>query len=318
MANRIADLDRRRVPWKKFYNVNFPARQPENRGPDGLFSAASWDPLDSGLLGPVTLQPVRVDAPVPGRRPADRAMKGAPPRGRRSTTWAANLALAAASLAVALLVAEGLVRLVGPAVGPGLLVTDPGVGKRFVPGFRGRVFVDEAEREVEVRINSAGFPGREWPRRKPGGGLRIAVVGDSMTAAIATDEERRFVSGLEALLAADLAPRPVEVMNLGVSSASTASELVTWREVVAAYSPDLVLLAFFTGNDIGDNSPRLTHAPRVYFDLAADGTLVPGDRPSPTPALVRWLDRHSRLYVWQKVALRRLREAARAYRGLEP
>ena len=60
MANRIADLDRRGVPWKKFYNVNFPARMPENRGPDGLFTAAGWDPLESGLLGPVTLQPVRI------------------------------------------------------------------------------------------------------------------------------------------------------------------------------------------------------------------------------------------------------------------
>jgi len=58
MANRIADLDRRRVAWKRFYNVNFPARRPENRGPDGLFSAAAWEPLESGLLGPVTLQPV--------------------------------------------------------------------------------------------------------------------------------------------------------------------------------------------------------------------------------------------------------------------
>jgi hypothetical protein len=59
MANRIASLDRRNVPWKRFYNVNFPARLPENRGPDGLFSAARWEPLESGLLGPVTLQPVR-------------------------------------------------------------------------------------------------------------------------------------------------------------------------------------------------------------------------------------------------------------------
>jgi alpha-L-rhamnosidase len=62
MANRIADLDRRGVPWKKFHNVNFPARLPENRGADGLFSAARWETLDSGLLGPVTLQPVQVDA----------------------------------------------------------------------------------------------------------------------------------------------------------------------------------------------------------------------------------------------------------------
>lgn len=58
-ANRIADLDRRGVPWKKFYNVNMPSRLPQNRGPDGLFTAAKWDPMDSGLLGPVTLTPMR-------------------------------------------------------------------------------------------------------------------------------------------------------------------------------------------------------------------------------------------------------------------
>ena len=247
----------------------------------------------------------------------DRDVSGPPPPARRPPTWPANLALAAVSLAAALLAAEGLVRLLSP-VGPALLVSDPGVGKRFVPGFRGRVFVDEAEREVDVRINSAGFPGHEWPGRKPEGGLRVAVVGDSMTAAIATDEERRFVSRLEASVATGLAPRPVEVLNFGVSSASTASELVTWRAVVAGYAPDLVLLAFFTGNDLGDNSPRLTRAPRVYFDFDAEGRLVPAEPPPPTPAVVRWLDRNSRLYVWQKVALRRLKGAGRASRGVEP
>jgi hypothetical protein len=59
-ANRVRDLDRRGVAWKKFYNVNFPARFPENRGSDGLFSAARWEPLESGLLGPVTLTPLTV------------------------------------------------------------------------------------------------------------------------------------------------------------------------------------------------------------------------------------------------------------------
>ena len=52
MANRIADLDRRNVNWKKFYNVNFPARIGSNRGPDGYFNASSWQPRDSGLIGP--------------------------------------------------------------------------------------------------------------------------------------------------------------------------------------------------------------------------------------------------------------------------
>jgi hypothetical protein len=60
MANRIAALDKAGVGWRKFYNVNFPARLAENRGPDGLFTAARWEPLESGLLGPVMLTPLRL------------------------------------------------------------------------------------------------------------------------------------------------------------------------------------------------------------------------------------------------------------------
>jgi hypothetical protein len=59
MANRIADLDRQGVRWQKFYNVNMSPRRPENRGPGGAFSAAKWEPLPSGLAGPVTLTPVK-------------------------------------------------------------------------------------------------------------------------------------------------------------------------------------------------------------------------------------------------------------------
>lgn len=58
MANRIIDLEKRGVPWKKFYNINFPPRLAENRGSDGLFTAIHWNPRPSGLAGPVTLKPV--------------------------------------------------------------------------------------------------------------------------------------------------------------------------------------------------------------------------------------------------------------------
>ena len=63
MANRIAYLDRaecrpQEVFWKKFYNVNFPARLGENRNEYGLFTAKHWEPRESGLMGPVTLTPV--------------------------------------------------------------------------------------------------------------------------------------------------------------------------------------------------------------------------------------------------------------------
>lgn len=58
MANRIADMDKRGVHWKKFYNTNFPARLPANRGTDGLFTAVNWTPKAAGLTSEVTLTPI--------------------------------------------------------------------------------------------------------------------------------------------------------------------------------------------------------------------------------------------------------------------
>ncbi|HSH77939.1 MAG TPA: glycosyl hydrolase [Herpetosiphonaceae bacterium] len=49
MANRLADLDRWKVPWRKFFFVNI-EYQP--------FDASDWEPLPSGLLGPVQLVPL--------------------------------------------------------------------------------------------------------------------------------------------------------------------------------------------------------------------------------------------------------------------
>ncbi|MGG9963072.1 glycosyl hydrolase [Ferruginibacter sp. SUN106] len=59
MANRIIDLDKRKVVWKKFNNTNFPARLATNRGADGLFDASKWEPKISGLAGPVTLTAIK-------------------------------------------------------------------------------------------------------------------------------------------------------------------------------------------------------------------------------------------------------------------
>jgi hypothetical protein len=50
-ANRIRDLDRRHVPWRTFYDINFVGI---NYRP---FDASGWPVRDSGLLGPVQLRP---------------------------------------------------------------------------------------------------------------------------------------------------------------------------------------------------------------------------------------------------------------------
>lgn len=59
MANRIAYMDKAGIAWKKFYNINFPAKLALNRGEDGLFTASGWQPQPSGLLGAVTIQPLK-------------------------------------------------------------------------------------------------------------------------------------------------------------------------------------------------------------------------------------------------------------------
>ena len=58
MANRIRKIEASGANWKRFYNVNFPAKNRQNRGADGLFTSSHWEPAASGLLGPVTLTPV--------------------------------------------------------------------------------------------------------------------------------------------------------------------------------------------------------------------------------------------------------------------
>ena len=59
MANRIIDLDKKNIVWKKFNNTNFPARLKENIGSDGLFNASKWEPRISGLKGPVTISAIK-------------------------------------------------------------------------------------------------------------------------------------------------------------------------------------------------------------------------------------------------------------------
>ncbi len=61
MLNRIENMDRRGVVWKKFYNTNFPAHERANRGANGLFDATRLAPEEAGLTGPVSLQPLMME-----------------------------------------------------------------------------------------------------------------------------------------------------------------------------------------------------------------------------------------------------------------
>jgi lysophospholipase L1-like esterase len=185
---------------------------------------------------------------------------------------------------------------------PNLLVRAPRVGKTYVPGFEGEVFIPEAGKEIFLRFNREGFRGVDLSIEKPPGVRRVAVLGDSFIAAMATDEERTLVSGLEARLDSWDEAGDWQVMNFGMSGSSTGQELALFREVVAPYRPDLVVCAFSILNDFADNSRRLSRAPRIYYDFDDDGELRQLPLSEASSKVTNWLNRHSTFYRWQKNA----------------
>ena len=120
---------------------------------------------------------------------------------------------------------------------------------------------------------------REHDIAKPPGVLRVAVLGDSYAEAMQLPMAQAFWAVLERELAGcgALDGRPVEVINFGVSGYGTAQELLTLRHDAWRYDPDLVVLAFLTGNDVRNNSRGLDGDPdRPYF-VERDGRLVPDE-----------------------------------------
>ncbi|MGL5061778.1 MAG: SGNH/GDSL hydrolase family protein [Microcoleus sp.] len=129
-----------------------------------------------------------------------------------------------------------------------------------------------------VRVNSEGLRDREHSKAKPPNTLRVAVLGDSFTEAIHVPIEQTFWSKLERKLGnckTVKGQKNVEVINFGVQGYSTAQALVMLRKKVWDYNPDIVVLAFFTGNDIINNSRKLEYdLYRPFFDYNESGKLV--------------------------------------------
>ena len=246
----------------------------------------------------------------PGNRPGSRLRRLVPIVGR--------LVLACGSLAFVVAVMETGLRLV-VRFPPPLFRADPVLGTTFRPRFDDTVFVEECGRTVRLRFNSLGFRDREWTVEKPAGTRRIAVIGDSMIASIATDEDDTLARRLERLLADDPDGGRWEVMNFGISGSSTAQELKLYEAVVRRYRPDVVVCAFCVWNDLADNDNRLTASGnRVYFELDDDGTLRELPRSGGKSQASNWLNDHSRLYVWQKHLTAKLKERTAAAGGGMP
>ena len=167
----------------------------------------------------------------------------------------ARLLLVFGGLLIGLLLTEVMLRVLGIAY-PLPYLPDVYVGSRLQPGFSAW-FTEEGR--AYVQVNRAGFRDREHELKKPADTFRIAVLGDSFAEAVQVSREDTFWSVLERRLAA--APRfegkEVELLNFGISGHGTAQQLQMLRHYVLPYEPDVVVLAFFAGNDVRNNSRQL-------------------------------------------------------------
>jgi hypothetical protein len=216
--------------------------------------------------------------------------------------WASNLLLIAGGLLVGLLLTEAGLRLAGYSY-PNFYMTDASRGVALRAGAEGWW---RREGEAYIRINSDGLRDREHERQKPPNTVRIAVLGDSYAEALQVPVEKTFWAVMERELqqCASFKGQKVEVINFGVSGYGTALELITLREKVWAYAPDIVLLAVTTGNDIGDNSRALKGGEDIPYFVHRDGRLVLDDsylqsqtfrlRQSILNRMFRWARNYSR------------------------
>lgn len=180
--------------------------------------------------------------------------------------------------------AEGVVRvlrLAPPTEAPGYFwrTNEPATGWTLQPGAAGRWFNRMYEYDQMIQINSQGLRSpdvcvavtQDCGCDIPVSGaamcdrenvLRILVLGDSYVEAMHVPLEATFPQKMGArLMNARLADgRQVEVINAGVSGWGTDQQLLWLREHGPRYKPDLIVLAFYPGNDFMNNHMALEYA----------------------------------------------------------
>jgi hypothetical protein len=150
-----------------------------------------------------------------------------------------------------------------------LIAPDPVLGWRRPGGATFTLVRDGRPREI--RTNSEGFRDIERRRAKPPDSTRIVVLGDSFVEAVEVDSQATFPRLLEQRLTEGSCTRRFEVLNFGMRGYGTAQEYLLLEHRVLPYQPDIVVLAFFVGNDVYDNglqySMRYRPRPGPFFRL---------------------------------------------------
>ncbi|HCX30879.1 MAG TPA: G-D-S-L family lipolytic protein [Blastocatellia bacterium] len=213
------------------------------------------------------------------------------------------------------IIAEVALRIAGYSY-PEFYVLDQSRGYSLRPNAEGWY---RKEGEAYVRINSDGLRDREHALVKPQDTIRIAILGDSYPEAFPVSVAEAFWSVMERKLQEcdAFAGKKIEVINFGVSGYGTAQELLTLRNQVWKYSPDIVLLAVTTNNDITDNLRELKKTDEIPYFVYRDNRLALNDSYKNSRAFVMRQSWVSRLGRWFRDHSRVIQAVIQGHHGLK-
>jgi hypothetical protein len=186
--------------------------------------------------------------------------------------WQIKIVMALAGVIISLVLVELGLRILHIEY-PVFYDYDPQIGYKLRPGTKGYYL---SEGKGYVSINSDGLRDREHATAHPANTLRIAVLGDSYAEAMQVNQDEAFWSVMEKDLEKSdhLKGRQVEVIDFGQSGFGTTQELLTLENKVWKYSPDVVLLAFTSANDVADNSRALKKIDYLPYHVYVGDKLV--------------------------------------------
>jgi len=152
------------------------------------------------------------------------------------------------------------------------LVLDPLFGWKLKPSSTTRLKWESYD--YEVKANSLGFPGPEYPVLKGPNTFRIMTTGDAFTSAEGVNTDKAWPRILEKELlksAKKASDKSIEVMNFAITGYGPNEYLAVVRRYVPVYKPDLVMAEFFV-NDFDDVLESASLKKSIGEDLPpADG-----------------------------------------------
>jgi lysophospholipase L1-like esterase len=170
------------------------------------------------------------------------------------------------------------------------------------PNLNVRILLNEHPKGYfDLRTNNQGLrEDADSVYENSGEKLRILVLGDSHTDGTVFNQET-YPNQVERILAYD--GTAVEVLNAGVAGYSTLDELLWFIYFGRKYTPDIVLLGVYVGNDLVELSGFDLVRISSDWDVFIDGELHQPVAQSAKEKLQEWSD-HSYLITMAKFGFR--------------